>query len=69
MQQTSVCGVNRPFEQAPSKALESLLKQFGRNGPLSDDQEARKTEIEAILMARKKSGVIIEDDGTVYHRV
>jgi len=53
MNQSSVCGVGRPFEAASDAMLLRLLDQFGRNGPLSKVQAKKKAEIEDILTSRR----------------
>ncbi|MEY2665315.1 MAG: hypothetical protein RLZZ480_420 [Candidatus Parcubacteria bacterium] len=67
MKNSSVCGVGESFEAASDAALERLLDQFGRNGPLSEDQATKKAEIEAVLASRKGAGVSVEENGAMHY--
>ena len=49
---TSVCGVSK-IVSAETPQLYVLLEQFGRNGSLSDEQEAKVREIEAEIDRRQ----------------
>lgn len=57
MEQTKVCGVGQSLTVASSKALERLLDQFGRNGPMSVVQAEKKAGVEKVLQARRKKRV------------
>jgi hypothetical protein len=75
MQQTSVCGIShtQSLHTASNRALERLLNELGRNGPIQPGTALaqQETDITTILAERQATGVIVteQDDGGLHHPV
>ena len=64
---SKICGVE-DIETASVQSLERLLRQFGRNGPMSETQQAKYDEI-VRRIAEKRGEVGFEKgtDGAIDH--